>query len=186
MSRSAVSLKNNVKVPPRSCTVVDVDVNTTEQTKVEIKPNELWLNSNPNISTYPLIADLSEKKNGNTTPFIIVNFSHHKYLHLPKDHVVAFAESDNSEGEVLELCTMEELEQEIPKNWLPKRKIDEKVTELFENPFMRKKDDFLKLPADVSAHRKVLLEDKGISPKTKAAFEELCEKYDDIISKKQW
>ena len=27
-SRSSVSLKNNVKVPPRSCAVVDVDVNT--------------------------------------------------------------------------------------------------------------------------------------------------------------
>ena len=34
-SRSAVSLKNNIKVPPRSCAVVDVDVNTAEQIKVE-------------------------------------------------------------------------------------------------------------------------------------------------------
>ena len=103
--------------------------------------------------------------------------------YISKDHVVAFAEADNSEGEVLELCTMEELEQEIPRNWVPKRKIEEKVSELFENPFMRKKDDFLKSQADVPTHRKVLLEDKDISPKTKAAFETLCEKYDDIISK---
>ena len=58
-SRSAVSLKNNVKIPPRSCAVVDVDVNTMEQIKVEIQPDELWLNSNPNICTYPLIVDLS-------------------------------------------------------------------------------------------------------------------------------
>ena len=36
---------------------------------------------------------------------------------------------------------------------------------------------------DVPAHCKVLLEDKNITPKTRAAFEELCEKYDDIISK---
>ena len=81
-TRSVVSLKNNVKVPPRSCAVVDVDMNTTEQIKVEIKPDELWLNANPNICTYPLIADLSEKESGNTTPFVIVNFSHHEYLHL--------------------------------------------------------------------------------------------------------
>ena len=60
MSRSAVSLKN--KVPPRSCAVVDLDVNTMEQIKVEIQPDELWLNLNPNICTYPLIADLSERK----------------------------------------------------------------------------------------------------------------------------
>ena len=110
MSRSSVSLKNNIKILPRSCTVVDVDINTMEQIKVEIQPDELWFNSNPNICTYPLVADLKEKKKGNTTPFIIVNFSHHEYLHLPKDHVVAFAEKDCTEGEVLELCTMEELD----------------------------------------------------------------------------
>ena len=182
-SRSAVSLKNNVKVPPRSCAVVDVDVNTSEQIKVEIQPDELWLNSNPNICTYPLIADLREKKDGDTTPFIIVNFSHNEYLHLTKDHVVAFTQQDNNEGEVLELCMMEELEQELPRNWIPKRKTEEKLSELFENPFMRKKDDFLKSPADVPAHRKVLLEDKNISSETRTAFEQLCEKYDDIISK---
>ena len=159
-----------------------MDVNTTEQIKVEIQPDELWLNSNPNICTYPLIADLREKKNGDTTPFVIVNFSHNEYLHLPKDHV-AFAQQDNNEGEVLELCMMEELEQELPRNWIPKRKTEEKLSELFENPFMRKKDDFLKSPADVLAHHKVLLEDKNILPETRAAFEQLCEKYDDIISK---
>ena len=125
-----------------------------------------------------MIADLSEKKNGNTTPFIIVNFSHHEYLHLPRDHVVAFTERDGNKGEVLELCTMEELEQELPRNWIPKRKVDEKLTKLFENPFMRKKDDLLKSPA---AHRKVLLEDKNILPRTMAVFEKLCEKYDDIL-----
>ena len=54
------------------------------------------------------------------------------------------------------------------------------MSELFENPFMRKKDDFLKSPAEVTAHRKVLLEHKKVTRKT---FDELCEKYDDIISK---
>ena len=48
---------------------------------------------------------------------------------------------------------------------------------------MRKKDDFLKLPADVPAHRKVILENKNISSRTKAAFEQLCKKYDEVISK---
>ena len=78
---------------------------------------------------------------------------------------------------------MEELEQELPRNWIPKRKTEEKLSELFENPFMRKKDDFLKSPADVPAHCKVILEDKNISSKTKTAFEQLCEKYDEVISK---
>ena len=47
---------------------------------------------------------------------------------------------------------------------------------------MQKEDDFLKSPAEVPVHRKVLLKDKNISPKTQKAFDKLCEKYDDIIS----
>ena len=53
-SRASVSLKKNIKVPPRSCAVVDVDINTTEKIKVEVIPNQLWLSANPNICTYPI------------------------------------------------------------------------------------------------------------------------------------
>ena len=54
-SRSSVSLKRNIKVLPQSCAVVDVDINTTEETKVEVIPDQLWLSANPNICTYPMI-----------------------------------------------------------------------------------------------------------------------------------
>ena len=182
-SRASVSLKRNIKVPPRSCAVVDVDINTTEKIKVEVTPDQLWLSANPNICTYPMIADLKEREPNTITPFVIVNFSHHEHLHLPRDHVVAFAEKDCKEGEVLEICTMEQLEKELPRNWIPERKRQEKFSEFFENPFMQKDDDFLKSPAEAPVHRKVLLEDKDISPKTQKAFDKLCEKYDDIISK---
>ena len=130
-----------------------------------------------------MIADLKEREPNTVTPFIIVNFSHHEHLHLPRDHVVAFVEKDYKEGEVLEICTMEQLEKELPRNWIPERKRQEKFSEFFENPFMQKDDDFLKFPAEAPVHRKVLLEDKDISPKTQKAFDKLCEKYDDIISK---
>ena len=69
-----------------------------------------------------MIADLRDRQPDAVTPFVIVNFSHHEHLHLPKDHVVAFAEKDPNEGEVLEICTMEQLEKEIPRNWIPARK----------------------------------------------------------------
>ena len=48
---------------------------------------------------------------------------------------------------------------------------------------MQKDDDFLKSPAEAPVHRKVLLEDKNLSPKMQEAFDKLCEKYNDIISK---
>ena len=182
-SRSSVSLKRNIKVPPRSCAVVDVDINTTEEITVEVTPDQLWLSANPNICTYPMIADLKDREPNAVTPFVIVNFSHHEHLHLPKDHIVAFAEKDCNEGEVLEICTMEQLERDLPRNWIPERKRQEKLSEFFENPFMQKEDDFLKSPAEAPTHRKVLLEDKNISPKTQEAFDKLCKKYDDIISK---
>ena len=95
-SRASVSLKRNIKVPPRSCTVVDVDINTTEKIKVEAIPYQLWLSANPIICTYPMIADLKERGPNTVTPFVIVNFSHHEHLHLPKDHIVAFR------GEILQ------------------------------------------------------------------------------------
>ena len=118
-SRAMVSLKKNAKIPPCSCAIVDVDINSTEEIRVEIIPDEHWLSTNPNICTYPMIADLKDRKPDTMTPFVIVNFSHQKYLHLPKDHVVAFAEKDCNEGEVLEICTMEELERHLPRKWIP-------------------------------------------------------------------
>ena len=130
-----------------------------------------------------MIADLKERGSNTITPFVIVNFSHHEHLHLPKDHVVAFTEKDCNEGEMLEICTMEQLERELPRNWIPERKQQEKFSEFFENPLVQKDDDFLKSPAEAPVHRKVLLEDKNISPKTQEAFDKLCEKYDNIISK---
>ena len=96
-SRSSVSLKKNIKVPPRSCAVVDIDINTTEEIKVI--PDQLWLIANPNICTYPMIADLKDREPNMITPIVIVNFSHHEHLHLLKDHVVAFAKKKTATKE---------------------------------------------------------------------------------------
>ena len=57
------------------------------------------------------------------------------------------------------------------------------MSEFFENPFMKKDDDFLKSPGEALVHRKVLLEDKNTSPKMQQAFDELWQKFEDIISK---
>ena len=130
-----------------------------------------------------MIADLKDREPNTVTLFVIVNFCHHEHLHLPKDHVVAFTEKDCNKGEVLEICTMEQLEKDLPRNWISERKCQEKLSEFFENPFMHKEDDFLKSSAEALVHRKVLLKDKNISPKTQEAFDKLYKKYVDIISK---
>ena len=104
-SRATVSLKRNAKIPPHSCAVVDVDINSTEEVKVKVIPDKLWLSANPKY----LYISHDSRKPDTVTPFVIVNFSYHEYLYLPKDHVVAFTEKYCNEGEVLEICTMEEL-----------------------------------------------------------------------------
>ena len=93
-----------------------------------------------------------------------MNFSHHKHLHHPKDHVVAFTEKDCNAEEVLEICTMKQLEKDLPRNWIPERKRQEKLSEFFENPFTQKEDDLLKSPAGALVHEKVLLKDKKHFP----------------------
>ena len=45
-----------------------------------------------------MIADLKDRPADAVTPFVIVNFSDHEHLHLPKDHVVAFAEKGFQQG----------------------------------------------------------------------------------------
>ena len=94
-----IEIDEDIKLPPEeegkefgSCAVVDVDINTMEKDKVEIIPNELWLSNHPNICIYTMTADLSNKGSTLVMPFVIVNFSPTKYLHLPKDQVVVFAE----------------------------------------------------------------------------------------------
>ena len=138
-SRSSVSPKKNVKIPSRSCTVVDVDINTTEEIKTEIIPDQLFLSVNPNICTYPMNVDLKDRMTDTVTPFVIVNFSHHKHLHLPKDHMVAFAEKDCNEREVLEIDTMEQLERDLLRNWIPERKCREKLSKFCKNPIHTKR-----------------------------------------------
>ena len=114
-NKAAVSLKKRTKLPPRSCTVVDVDINTISTDKVQLIPDKFCIASNPNLYMYNLFADLSERTKDFATPFVIVNLSNDQYLEFPENHVVAFAEKDDAEGEVFEL----EQVDKTPRNWIP-------------------------------------------------------------------
>ena len=112
---AAVSLKKRTKFPPRSCAVVDVDINTTSTDKVQLVPDEYCITSNPNMYMYNLYADLSEKIQDSVTPLSIVNLSNDQYLEFPENHVVAVTEKDDTEGEVFEI----EQVDITPRNWIP-------------------------------------------------------------------
>ena len=113
-NKAAVSLKKRTKLSPRSCAVVDMDINTTSTDKVQLVPDEYCITSNPNMYMYNLFADLSEKTKDSVTPFVIVNFSYDQYLEFPENHVVAFAQKDDTQGEVSEI----EQVDITHKNWI--------------------------------------------------------------------
>ena len=114
-SKAAVLLKKRTKLPPRSCAVVDMDINTTSTDKVQLVPDEYCMASNHNMYMYNLFADLSEKTKDSVTPFVIVNLSNNQYLEFPENHVVAFTEKDDTEGEVFKI----EQVNITPRNWIP-------------------------------------------------------------------
>ena len=116
-NKAAVSLKKRTKLPPRSCAVVDMDINTTSTDKVQLVPDEYCITSNPNMYMYNLFTDLSEKIKDSVTPFVIVNLSNDQYLEFPGNHVVALGEKDDTEGEVFKI----EQVDITPRNWIPAR-----------------------------------------------------------------
>ena len=134
---------------------------------------------------YNLFADLSEKTKDSVTPFVIVNLSNDQYLEFPENHVVAFAEKDDTEGEVFEI----EQVDITPRNWIsaqsqqPVAEIAKIDTETDLHSILTSASNFIKSPAEVEAHRKVDLEDKKIKEETRQEFNKLCDQFDDIISK---
>ena len=184
-NKAAVSLKKRTKLPLRSCTVVDLGINTTSMDKVRLVPDEYCITSNPNMYMYNLFADLLEKTKDSVTPFVIVNLSNDQYLEFQENHVVAFAEKDNTEGEVFEI----EQVDTTPRNWIPARsqrpvtKIAKIDTEMDLHSILTSASNFIKSPAEVETHRKVYLKDKKIKEETRQEFNKLCDQFDDIISK---
>ena len=98
---------------------------------------------------------------------------------------MAFAEKDDTEGEVFKIEQVDTTQ----RNWIPVRlqrsvakiaKID-KETDL--HSILTSTSNFIKSQAEVEAHRKVDLEDKKIKQETRQEFNKLCDRFDDIISK---
>ena len=112
-SKAAIHIKQTTKLPPRSIAVVDVNINTTSEDKIRMVPDSLCQSRHPNMYMIGPDADLSKRKKDTVTPFILINLSHTENLRLKKDTVVAFAEKDETEGEVFHIETLDT----TPQNW---------------------------------------------------------------------
>ena len=67
------------------------------------------------IYMYSLHADLAEKRKDMVTPYVIINLSSTENQYLPKKHVLAFVEKDDTDGEVFEIDSLDT----APRNWVP-------------------------------------------------------------------
>ena len=175
-TKYAVSLRKAASLPPRSCAVVDVNINTNSKEKVQMIPDELCQLNNPNMYMYSLHADLAEKRKDTVTPYVIINLSSTENLYLPKKHVVAFAERDDTDGEVFEIDNLDT----APRNWVPEQTRQSFAqfapieTETDLHKVLTTATNFIKSPAEVETHRKVDLKDAPIKEETKGKFSDLC------------
>ena len=169
-----------------------MDINTTSTETVKIIPDELCHTHHPNmVARDDLYADLSKRAKDTVFPYQIVNLSSTENLYLPKNHVVAFAERDEIEGDVFDIEEVLELEMldTTPRMWVPKRtsrsnaKSAPIITDANIHKIFTSASNFIKSPAEVEPHRKVDLKDAPISEETKDKFNNLCNKFDCIISK---
>ena len=111
----SVSLKTRVKIPPRHCAVVCVDINTDSKDKVYITVDNFCLAQNPNMYITPMHADLSQKTEDSICPLQITNLSNDQHIELPRNHVVAFAQKDNVE---IESCFSIDNVNPTPRHWI--------------------------------------------------------------------
>ena len=184
-TKYTVSIKKAASVPPRSCAVVDVNINTNSKEKVQMILDELCQFNNPNMYMYSLHADLAKKREDTVTPYVIINLSSTENLYLLKKHVVAFAEKDNTDGEVSKIDNLDA----APRNWVPEQtrrsfaQFAPIKAETDLHKVLTTATNFIKSPAEVETHRKVDLKDAPIKEETKGKFNDLCNRFDSIISK---
>ena len=81
-TKYAVSLRKAASLPPRSCAVVDVNINTNSKEQVQMIPDELCQLNNPNMYLYSLHADLAERRKYTVTSYVIINLSSTENLYL--------------------------------------------------------------------------------------------------------
>ena len=107
-----------------------------------------------------MYADLSKRAKDTVFPYQIVNLSSTENLYLPKNHVVAFAERDEIEGDVFDIEEVLELEMldTTPRMWVPKRtsrstaKIAPIITDTNIQKIFTSASNFIKSPAKVEPH----------------------------------
>ena len=171
LSGFSIYTKNQVTIPGRHISVLDVRVNPTEENvgkMYNIQPNIILQNEYPTLITIPTVHQVETLK-PMQVPYVLINLAEES-VSLTKGELLGHLELVEEDIEKIVTNTaMEIMSVEIE---------EDQNTEVGE---VEKK--FITSPADVEVHRKVNLQDAKITNENLQIFKELCKKYEDIFSK---
>ena len=118
-----VTTKCHVKIPLRYNTVFEVNLHGNCDGTKMISANKQLMEMNPNAFQHKIL--IKPDCNKYFPVVAITNLDHAKMLHLAKGDIVGFAHDEEVEMNYIETTnTLEirEIEQNAPRNWIPKRK----------------------------------------------------------------
>lgn len=170
-----VWLRKACYAPPKTLLVIEaiaqVD-NTDLGNWFEITSTKEWENEFPNVRIIPTLVTINAGYEI-ALPMVVVNLNEEGIL-LPGGKIMAKLEIKEITVSEINIDTsplkLAEIDCSFKENW------DDEDLEEEETKFIRS-------PADIQAHRKVLLDDAEVSPFYREQLEELCQDFDTIFSK---
>ena len=108
-------LRNSIRIPARSCAVVQAYCAQMFSGKVTVVLCDELKQEFPNIYLEPMQMDNIEGKSHDTIPYMIVNLDYHDMLYIKKDTPVAYIHEEDVSCEYLDVNEIVENTQGI--NW---------------------------------------------------------------------
>ena len=150
---------SSLNLPTRMLAVINVHVemkgNSTEHI-YEVKPKSLLMDQHPNMVIIPVIH-ITSKQTDTIVSFVIINLSTKSVL-LSRHEILGFL--DQTDTEIYKIMTSLALEPLAL----------EATSEQPESPSPYREGQFISSPADISVHRKVHLQDAGVSEDIQGRF----------------
>ena len=144
----------------------------------EVELNYLLTNEYPNLYIVPTIHNVDLYKSENV-PLVVINFSTDD-IYLSKGEIMGFMQCQSLDiSEIITETSTEPSSISLDED----DDTEESRGECkMETPFESNEKKFITSPADIDVHRKVDLQDAGITKEHHEAFKELCEENKDIFS----
>lgn len=167
-------LRGSCYTPPKTLLVIEAVAQVSNQERekwFEVGAAKEWENEFPNVRIIPTMVFINQGYEI-ALPIVVVNLGEEGTV-IPKQKILA------------ELIPKDIMVNEIDIDGTPLKlaEIDCSFKEKWDDDLEEEETKFIRSPADIQAHRKVLLEDAEVSPEYRDQLEELCNDFESIFSK---